>query len=228
MKHANSRIFILPVLCLLATACGRGGTPALDVETFNLQHRSGLEAAELIAPYVFTDRTEAPGQVASTPEGLTVRETRDNLERIGRVLEEFDRPYPSVRLRFQLIEADSFRDEDPAISEVVDELRELFRFEGYRLLGEAVVAVGGGRSRFQQPFFGAGGDLPERYIVEGEAVSRNQGAVRLDEIRLWSENGGSVLGTSVNVVHNQTLVMGGSVEYQSGRNLILTVKAEID
>ena len=116
----------LAAFCLALTACNRG--PTLDVRTFQLQHRSGFEAAELISPYVYTDRETNPGAMSATGNAISVRETRDNLDKIARVLEEFDQPVPGLRLRFGLIEADSFQGSDPAIADVVQELRSLFRF----------------------------------------------------------------------------------------------------
>jgi hypothetical protein len=220
-------LFALSPAVLLMGACDLLGDPKLDVQTFNLDHRPGYEAAQLIDPYVFGDRAEGPGAMSATDDAITVRETRDNLDKIARVLAEFDRPLPVVRLRFQLIEADSFRDEDPAIAEVVDELRDLFRFEGYRLMGEAVVAVGGGEASFEQPFFGVGEALSEDYVVRGTAGFRGGAAVRLYEIELWAESI-PVLETSVNATVGQTLVMGGSRARGSGRTLILTVRAETE
>lgn len=72
-------------------------------------------------------------------DAVTVRETPDNLDKIARVLAQFDRPTLSVRLHFQIIQADGAARSDPAIAEVEAALRKLFRFRGYRLVGEAVV-----------------------------------------------------------------------------------------
>jgi len=224
MKMPRISLLLLVGLPFLA-GCGFFGEPDLDVQTFNLDHRSGYEAAKLISPYVFGDREDMPGTMSATDDAITVRETRDNLEKIARVLEEFDQPQPTVRLRFQLIEADSFEDEDPAIAEVVGELRELFRFEGYRLMGEAFATVGGIEANFHQPFFGVGEDLSEGYAVRGDAVFRGRGPVRLESIALISEND-FLLETSVTAQIGQTLVMGGSIAQESGRNLILTVQVE--
>ncbi|NNM06155.1 MAG: hypothetical protein HKO65_13785, partial [Gemmatimonadetes bacterium] len=154
-RLTTALLFTLTVA--LVSGCDAFGTPKLDVRTFNLEHRSGYEAADLIEPYIFEDREGAPGDMNATMEAITVRESRDNLEKIGRVLEEFDKPIPGIRLRFQLIEADSFQERDPAIADVVDELENLFQFEGYRLLGEAVVPVAGGSrggQSFSQRFLG--------------------------------------------------------------------------
>ena len=224
MRYLKSHMVLL-VLAVGLMGCDGLGAPDLDVQTFNLDHRSGYEAAELIGPYVFADRTENPGDMSATDAAITVRETRDNLEKISRVLEEFDTPVPTARLRFQLIEADSFQDEDPAIAEVVEELRKLFRFEGYRLIGDALVAISS-HGDFTQPFFGVEGvenGLSDPYLVQGTAEFDGRGPVRLHGIRLLGK--GPILETSVNAAIGQTLVMGASKTID-GKTLILTVRAE--
>jgi len=170
--------------------------------------------------------------MATSDPDITVRETRDNLDKISRVLDDFDQPIPGIRLYFQLIEADSFEDEDPAIADVVQELRSLFRFEGYRLLGEAMVPMAGGsqeRQAFSQRFLGVDNPI----TVEAEARVLRSGVVRLDPVQLrdsWSQ----LMATSVNVTPGQTIVIGGTqarTELVSGSPtsetvLILTVRAE--
>lgn len=214
---------VLLLAGVASLGCDGLGAPSLDVQTFSLDHRSGYEAAELIGPYVFSDREENPGDMSATDGAITVRESRDNLDRITRVLEEFDTPVPSARLRFQLIEADSFQEEDPAIAEVVGELRKLFRFEGYRLIGDALVAVSAD-GNFQQSFFGVGEGAAENTLVRGTAHYRGGGSVRLEGIQISTGIRG-ILETSVNASIGQTLVLGASSE-TGGRTLILTVRAE--
>ncbi|MCY3808144.1 MAG: hypothetical protein OXG58_01690 [Gemmatimonadetes bacterium] len=48
----------------------------------------------------------------------------------------------NVLLTFHLVQADGFTDEDPEISEVVSELRKIFKFKGYRLLSTSVFNIG--------------------------------------------------------------------------------------
>lgn len=225
-------LMVLLSMPVLLVACDGFYNPKLDVQTFNLEYRSGYEASELISPYVFGDREGAPGDMSATVDAITVRETRDNLDKIGRVLAEFDRPIPGVRLYFQLIEADSFQEEDPAIADVVDELRSLFRFDGYRLLGEAMVPVAGGtmdRQSFSQRFLGVDNPI----TVEAAARVMATGTVRLDPVQLrdtWDE----LLTTSVNLTPGQTIVIGGTqarTRLEGGSPggetvLILTVRAE--
>jgi len=231
MRFSRFYFVLLTVLPTLG-GCDGLGNPKLDVQTFNLEHRSGYEAAELINPYVFGDREKNPGNLSATVDAITVRETRDNLEKIGRVLAEFDQPIPGMRLYFQLIEADSFQEEDPAIADVVRELRSLFRFGGYRLLSEAMIPVAGGSQQpqqFSQRFLGVDNPI----MVEAAARVLRSGTVRLDPVQLrdtWRE----LLSTSVNVTPGQTIVIGGTqarTEMADGspaeeRVLILTVRAE--
>jgi hypothetical protein len=225
-------LFVLIPVVLLFGACDQLGGPKLDVQTFNLDHRSGYEAADLINPYVFGDRAKNPGAMSATMDAITVRETRDNLDKIARVLNEFDQPVPGFRLHFQLIEADSFEEEDPAIADVVQELRSLFRFEGYRLLGEAMVPVAGGsedRLTFNQRFLGVDNPI----FVEATGRVLRTGAVRLDPVML-RDTWGELMATSVNVTPGQTIVIGGAQARAQGvdgrpsgeRVLILTVRAE--
>ena len=56
--------------------------------------------------------------------------------------EETGQDIQNVLLTFHLVEADGFADEDPEISDVVSELRQLFNFRGYRLLSTSVFNVG--------------------------------------------------------------------------------------
>jgi hypothetical protein len=210
-------------LSLSLWACNNG--PNLDIRTFTLENRSAYEAAELIGPYVFTDREQNPGAMSATSNALTVRETPDNLEKIARVLAEFDQPIPTLRLRFQLIEADSFADEDPAIADVTAELRSLFQFEGYRLLGEALVTVAGGTMEEQeanQSFLG-----PDQiFSVQLAARVERPGSIRLNPVRLWAGDSDVLLETSVNVAEGQTVVIGGGRTRGGEGAYILTVRAE--
>jgi hypothetical protein len=215
---------MLALVPLGVLGCNRA--PELDVRTFNLENRSGYEAAELVDPYIYGDREGAPGAISALSNAISVRETTDNLDKIARVLAEFDQPIPPVRLRFQLIEADSFQDEDPAIAEVVTELRSLFRFEGYRLMGEAVVTLAGGgmdSQDIEQRFLGT--DDP--FVVMADAVIERPGTVRLRPVYLWDEEtGDNILQTHVSVSLGQTVVIGGGRGRAGGRTFILTVKAE--
>ena len=201
------------------------GGPALDTQTVELQYLDENEAMQLIRPYVFEDRPNAPGSMSAVSGAITVRETSDNLEKIRRVLDEYDRPKPTVRLHFQLIEADGATTADPAIAEVEVELRKLFRYQGYKLLNEAF--VGGTEGSHVEQVVGADG--AEQWIVsamiESVRMSGDSGTVRI-RAGVRSPLRGA-FETTVNARFGQTLVVGNAQIMQDGGTLILTVRPEV-
>src|SRR6058998_1501107 len=136
MNTRTSRAITLALL----TACSPHG-PSLDTRTFALKYLRGSDAVSIVVPYIYTDRPNAKGVFSVSDNAITVRETPDNLDKIARVLAEYDRPRPFVRLTFHLIEADGAATTDPAIRDVEATLRQLFRFRGYRLVAEGVVSA---------------------------------------------------------------------------------------
>jgi hypothetical protein len=208
----------LACLTLLFTACERA--PRLDTRTFAVHNLAPHQVEALVGPYVFMDRPSNPGVMSSTDNALTVRETPDNLEKIARVLEEYDKPTPDVRLRFQVIEADGFTDTDPSIADVEAELRKLFQFRGYRLVAQAMLTVTGG-SRISQTLSGGDG----RYMISGDATPRSGNATGL-QLRLWHGEHDVILETAVSVRPGQTLVLGTSPKAGSTATLLLTVHAD--
>ena len=210
---------------LLAAACGG---PRLDTRTFQLKYLDGGEAAALLSPYVFTDRKDAPGQMSDVRGSITVRETPDNLEKIARVLGEYDRPKPSVRLNFQIIQADGATTNDPAIADVEAQLRKLFRFKGYRLIAEAV-AGGMEGSEVRQIVSGAGGPYVITATIFDARGGGDSGSVRIKAELVSYRYGGNVLNTAVTLRPGQTAVLGNAQlgERSGVGTLILTVRPEL-
>lgn len=116
----------------------------LETRTFALDHIEASEAANLIGPYIYAERVGAPGMVSEAQRdspAITVRETSDNLDRIAAVLAEFDRPTDrTLVFKFQLIAPNGSK-RDPRIADVVNELQQFLRFDGYSLAGEAFVSL---------------------------------------------------------------------------------------
>lgn len=212
---------LLATLILLAAAgCSRQAE--LDTRTFALDHIESWEAAALIEPYVYRDREDAPGTFSEAPGVITVRETEDNLEKIARVLEEYDRARPDMQLHFQLIEADGAERTDPAIADVEAELRRLFRYEGYRLMGEAFARTTSEGGEFMQEFMGTS----PPYRVMAEVTSRSADEVFLRELILQDDRGRQRFVTSVRIRVGQTLVLGSAEKEDGQSTVILTVRAE--
>lgn len=201
----------------LLAACQ--ASPDLETRTFPLEHIDGNEASQLIDPYIYVGREGAPGTLSWTTRAITVRETPDNLDQIARVLAEYDVARADIRLHFQLIQADGFAGGDERIAAVEEQLRSLFQFEGYRLAGEALVAVTGDGSRVEQGLGADHGVTATIYFVRS-------GTIRLQDVSFYSYEGGDRLTTTVNIRAGQTLVLGSASRIGEDVTLMLTVRAE--
>lgn len=218
----------LPGLLAVGVALALTGcqAPSLDTRTFEVQYLPAYEVDQLIAPYVFTDRERNPGMMSTSQGAVTVRETRDNLDKIARVLEEYDRPRPSVMLHFQIIEANGAAETDPAISAVEAELRRLFRFEGYRLVAETQVGGIQGTG-IRQAVSSAAGD---EFMIQAGVTEVRTGTefvtVTLD-VGLMTADVGRILETSVTIPAGHSVVLGTANAPAFSGALILVVRAEI-
>lgn len=128
-------LFITALLALALPAAAHGQDPRdLSVKTFQLRNLRPEDAAKLLGPYV-----NAPGGgvfEAGSIGAITVRETSTMLVVIDSILRVHDRPRAVVSMRFQLIAALDTARRDPAIAGIDAELRKLFKFAGYELIGE--------------------------------------------------------------------------------------------
>lgn len=131
----------------------------------------------------------------------------------------------NLRVTVQLIEADGFTDTDPRIADVVGQLEQLFRFDGYRLLSEATLLV-------SRPTV----DGPDEYATQRIAPTEE----RVFDIELYLSNPGAgdavragllledrfqgsrVLEVGVNVRPGQTVVLG-SARYAPDQPTLIVV-----
>jgi hypothetical protein len=211
----------LAIAVVAAGACGTG--PDLETRTFTLKYMNAGMAAQILEPYVFDDRERAPGKLSWANNIITVRETRDNLDRIARILAELDQPRPSVRLRFQIIQADGVTRQDPAIAEIEETLRKLFRFEGYRLLADAVMAGTEGAVLNQDVSGGGHVFRVGAEIQEIRAVG-DSGAVR---IAVSLEMRGGALRTTITIPVGEIAVLGNAQVGTNGGQVVLAVRPEL-
>jgi len=216
----------LSALAVLLIAACSGSSAKLDTRTFPLRYLSPNEALELVAPYLLNGTVSArrdqnsPSAMGATKAAITVRETRDNLERIARMLAQFDVPRPLVRLTFHLIQADGAATSDSAIADVEAVLRKLFRFRGYRMVQEGIFSATEGGNVTQQ-LGGAG------YLIAAE-IQRVSGSGDSAIVQLSVHLRGRDVqfGTQVGVPVGKTAVLGNVGEDPRG-TLILTVKPEL-
>ena len=221
------------LLGVVLTACGR--VPNLETRTFRLQSLDDDVAYSIIDPYVYGDRPDAPGVATAMAGVLTVRETRDNLERIERVLEEFDHPRRSIALNFQIILANGGGTSDSSIAEVEAELRRLFRFRGYGLIAEGSI-TGLEESHVTQMMFDQRlrRDPPTQTWLGGSfdvnaAIGRVSGVgdSAVVDLEVYLQSGSSSLfGASIVLGIGNTAVLG-TLQLPGEEALILTVRAEL-
>ena len=204
---------------------------SMEVRTFALERLEPDEAAALIEPYIYGERDGAAGTLSFTDHLLTVRELPENLDRIAEVLDEYDRARAAVRLHFQLIQANGFDDRDESIQAVETQLRKLLRYDGYRLVGEAVLQLregGGGVQTLQGSLEGVsqGDSQFELGAFVGTVSTGDQGSAV--ELQVGLEHfGDDILRTEVNAANGQSLVLGTTSALVGGGALILVVTPTI-
>ena len=205
---------------------------SLEVRTFTLERLDAQEAFGLVSAYVYLDRETGPGTIGMSEGLITIRELPENLDRIAQVLEEYDRPRAAVRLHFQLIQANGFDDRDESIRAVEAELRQLLRYDGYRLVGEAVLQLregGDGEQILQGIVEGVSPGEPPFNLEAalGSVSTGDQGS----SVELWvnlSRFNNDILSTDVNAANGQSLVLGTTSSLTGGGALILVVTPTIE
>ena len=209
----------------------------LETRTFKLRNMKPEDAAKLLSPYVL-----APGGgvfEAGSIGSITVRETATNLKMIDSLLKLHDRARAVVSMRFKLIAAHDSSFRDPAINDIDAELRKLFRFGGYELIGEGTMLT----EEFTEfmttlstkPKRGPSGELYSEGFrimgfMEGVAGEGAERSVRAS-ITLQSErNDSDILRTGLTLPVGQTVILGSArPTYTIGTRgaLILVVQPEI-
>lgn len=219
-----SRRVLVQLVAVSAILAGCGPSRrGLETRTFTLRYLDVYSAERILGPYVDSARPGAPGAMNATAGALSVRETPDNLDRIGRVLAQFDRPQPTVRLTFNLIRADGAAPTDPRISDVAATLRSLFRFQGYALVAQGIVSAAAS-TRTVQTLEGAGGPYRVSAVLERVAGTGDSAIVSL---RAELEARGVDFQTDVGIPVGKTAVLGNVGGGTPNSALILTVRPEL-
>ena len=132
----------------------------------------------------------------------------------------------NLRMTFQLIEADGFQDADPSIANVVDQLRSLFRFEGYRLLSAATFVLPEPEGEMAE--YAAQRLAPENdnwFDLEVNLLqAATQGIFRV-ELNL-DGTGERILSVAVNARRGQTIVLGSSRYRPDRPTLIVALRID--
>ncbi len=140
----------------------------------------------------------------------------------------------NVVLHFQIIHADGYETIDPEIADIVEELRQLFRFDGYRLVDAPRVTgiVSEGRTSVVSVRLSD----EELGTLEIEAYIEASSDVNSARVAVWVRHrepgipdnvpGLEIIQVSVIVRDGQTVILGGRRQASSGA-LILVMSADI-
>lgn len=229
----NFRSTLLIAVCGIAPAVhSQEQQPTLVTRTITLRYLAPVDAARLVSPYVRSPR----GGVfeASAVRAITVTETAPVIARIDSLIRENDRSQVVLSFRFQLIAADDTPAMDPAVESLATTLRGLFRYKGYRLLGEGSTTAG---EREMFTLTVAAGE--DRFALTGEVAAvqgANPGSTQI-RVRLSRASGGTFQGkpteletlmsTGLTVPLGQTVVLGSAAPGGSTKAIILAVHPEV-
>ena len=120
---------------------------SLETRTIELRHLKPDEAVSLLRPYLVS-QAGSVSLVSMRIPIVTVKDTPENIARMERVLAKYDHSPATIRLVFQLIEADTgpktvTASNDRALSSDLDAtLRSVLRFASYKLLAQGVATAG--------------------------------------------------------------------------------------
>jgi hypothetical protein len=225
----HPRTCLTPLVAALFVACSASKVD-LDTRIFKLTYLDAEDAIQIVLTHVYNDRPDSSGRFSYRPNApggnsvLTVSETRDNLDRIARVLAQFDQP-PMVRVTFRVIAANGAGAAEPAIADVEATLRKLFRFKGYRLAAEGI-AHGLAGSTVEQVLRGA----TDSYVLTAhihDLRGRGDGATVALDVNFSPRRQPGGLKTDVRLAVGKTAVLGDAAATPGQGALILTVRPEL-
>lgn len=212
----------------------------LDIRTFKLRNMKPDDAAKLLGPYV-----TAPGGgvfEAGSVGAITVRETFTTLTLIDSLLKIHDKPRVVMSMKFKLISALDSSMRDPSIDDIDAELRKLFKFRGYELIGEGTML-----SEEMTDFMTTVSTKPKPLRGAGDAMMVNEtfrirgwmdgvtgtGSDRSIRVQVTVQNAGNdneLMRTGLTLPIGQTVILGSAkptgVAGSRGA-LILVVQPEI-
>jgi len=190
---------MLALLALSLAGCDR--TRGMDTKTYPISRLTVDEALALLTPYI-----SEGGYLSGKGKFITVREKPERQTVIANVLREYDGSAEAldVVLNFQVIQADGFTEKDPAIADVEGTLREMFKYQGYKLIGAAQI-----RTREDEDFqqqtdvFGINGHMQR--VRKSGTETRVPVTVRL------ATRQGQLLQSTVTATLDKPIVLGQSV-----------------
>lgn len=123
---------VLAILAIAACDNKRG----METRTYEITRLTKAEVDALLTPYIGDG-----GYLDAEARLVSVRERPERLKLIEELLKKYDGggEAADIVMNIQVIEANGFTERDSAIADVEGTLREMFKYRGYKLLGETRV-----------------------------------------------------------------------------------------
>jgi hypothetical protein len=168
----------------------------LETKTIELKHLRPDEAVNLLKPYI----VNSWGTVTSVSPNMpivTIKDVAENIGRMEKVLAKYDHSPATIRLVFQLIEADTGPrlatvSNSRALSSDLDAtLRSVLRFSSYRLIGQGMATSGEDSRIYQKLALADSGGWIYTYDISAQL-----GAIRLSDVTLQAQMARTVRASS--------------------------------
>lgn len=156
----------------------------LETKTIELKHLKPEEAVSLLTPYI----VNASGTVSWVSPNMpivTIKDVPENIGRMEKVLAKYDHSPATIRLVFQLIEADtgprmvSASNNRPLATDLDATLRSVLRFSSYRVIGQGMATSGENSAIYQKLALADSGGWVYTYDIRAEL-----GTIRLSDATL--------------------------------------------
>lgn len=197
----------------------------LVLHAFTLEHQPAAEAILLVVPLLSEN-----GAVELQPGGntLVLRDTPAIVERAVRLLEDFDHPAGGLRLEIQLVRAGLEGETGPGErlpETLARRLRELLRYDSYRLLAGAALDVAEGEEVVYR--------LGEEYRLEFRmGALRTDRRIKLHGFRVIRRaedpEDSQLIHTNLNLWLDKPMVLGLARAESSERALMVVLTCSRD
>ena len=191
--------------------------PALLVHAYTLRHQPAAEALTLVHP-LLTRR----GSVQLQPGGntLVVRDEAEVVERVARLLREFDHPAKKLKIRIQVVRAGDGGEGEALDAELAARLGELLRYASYRVAAAADLEAREGEV--------ASYELGEEYRISFQLGTLMSGErLKLHDFEVTrredDEQRRRLLRTQVNLRLGRPMILGLAKNESSRRALLLVL-----
>ena len=207
------------LLLVLGGAVGAAAQaePPLLVHAYTLRHQPAAEALVLVHPLL-----SPQGSVQLQPGGntLVVRDEAAVVERVSALLREFDHPALRLALRIQVVRAGDGGDGERLDPELTERLRELLRYDSYRVVAAADLEGREGEL--------ASYELGEEYRIAFQLGTLMSGErLKLHDFEVTRRGGREdprrLLRTQVNLRLGRPMILGLAKDESSRRALLLVL-----